>query len=85
MGVGLPARRVRGGGWRQHSNTECVEKWGGGGAAPQAAYTHTRIIMLIHTIIWGNTGRVINFKVVLKIVRKGFLEFFFHKKIHKLL
>jgi hypothetical protein len=37
----------------------------------------------IRTVIWGNTGRVINFKVILKIVRKGFGEFFFHKKIHK--
>ncbi len=37
------------------------------------------------TVIWGNTGRDINFKVILKIVRKGFWEFFFHKKVHKLL
>ncbi len=29
------------------------------------------------TVIWGNTGRDINFKVILKIVRKGFWEIFF--------
>ncbi len=32
------------------------------------------------TVKWGNTGRVINFKVILKIVRKGFWEFFSIKK-----
>jgi hypothetical protein len=36
----------------------------------------------IGTVIWGKTGRVKNFKVILKIFRKCFLEFFFHKKIH---
>jgi hypothetical protein len=38
--------------------------------------------LFLCTLIWGNTGWVINFKVILKIVRKGFGEFFFHKKIH---
>jgi hypothetical protein len=32
------------------------------------------------SVIWGNTGRVINFTVILKIVRKGFWEFFFIKR-----
>jgi hypothetical protein len=34
------------------------------------------------TVIWGNTntGRDINFKVILKIVRKGFWEFYFIKR-----
>ena len=31
----------------------------------------------VGTIIWGNTGRVINFKAILKIVSKGFWKFFF--------
>jgi hypothetical protein len=31
------------------------------------------------TVIWGKTGRVKNFKVILKIFRKCFLEFFFSK------
>ncbi len=29
------------------------------------------------TVIWGKTGRVKNFKVILKIFRKCFLGFFF--------
>jgi hypothetical protein len=32
------------------------------------------------TVIWGKTGRVKNFKVILKIFRKCFLEFFFIKR-----
>jgi len=32
------------------------------------------------TVIWDNTGRVINFKVILKIVPKGFWQFFFLKR-----
>jgi hypothetical protein len=38
--------------------------------------------LFLTTVIWGKTGRVKNFKVILKIFRKCFLEFFFHKKIH---
>ncbi len=37
---------------------------------------------ILNTVIWGKTGRVKNFKVILKIFRKCFLEFFFQKKIH---
>jgi hypothetical protein len=32
------------------------------------------------TVKWGKTGRVKNFKVILKIFRKCFLEFFFIKR-----
>jgi hypothetical protein len=38
--------------------------------------------IVFSTVIWGKTGRVKNFKVILKIFHKCFLEFFFHKKIH---
>jgi hypothetical protein len=34
----------------------------------------------LRTVIWGKTGRVKNFKVILKIFRKCFLEFFFIKR-----
>jgi hypothetical protein len=34
------------------------------------------------TVIWGKTGRGKKFKVILKIFRQCFLEFFFHKKEH---
>jgi hypothetical protein len=36
------------------------------------------------TVIWGNTGRVTYFKVIINIVRNGFWQFFFHKKVNEL-
>ncbi len=42
---------------------------GGGGAITVRNVT-------LRTIIWGKTGRVTNFKVILKIFCKCFLEFF---------
>jgi hypothetical protein len=43
---------------------------------------YSELLVPYGTVIWGKTGRVKNFKVILKIFRKCFLEFFFHKKIH---
>jgi len=48
-----------------HSSTVCGG--GGGGRYPG-------------TVIWGKTGRGKKFKVILKIFRQCFLEFFFIKK-----
>jgi hypothetical protein len=67
---------IRGGG---HTR---LQEWGWGGPSSNEGERHCGTLS---TVIWGNTGRVINFKVILKIVRKGFWEFLFHIKIHKLL
>ncbi len=56
-----------------------------GGATPHPfilprSHTEEEQDQLGESVTWGNTGRVINIKVILKIVRKGFWQFFFHKK-----
>jgi len=47
-------------------------------------YLRLFIAVLLGTVKVSNTGRVINFKVILIIIRKGFCEFFFHKKVNEL-
>jgi hypothetical protein len=49
---------------------------GGAGRDSNPGLPYSRPALIIYTEIWGNTGRVINFEVILKIVRKDFLQFF---------
>ncbi len=43
---------------------------------------HYILYPTMHTVIWGKTGRGKKFKVIFKIFRQRFLEFFFQKKEH---
>ncbi len=63
------------------------DRWRGTGSfgALCCAFNHDQILYqefrtgTYSTVIWGETGRVKNFEVILKIFRKRFLEFFSHK------